>query len=85
MIEDAHAVDPHDVLERSQTTAAVRSALRGMPVDQRDIIILRDMEDLSYEEIAEVMGCSRASVKLRLFRARRRLKERVESLLTARG
>src|SRR5215831_13112939 len=50
MIEDAHAVDPHDVLERSQTSAAVRSALRGMPVDQRDIIILRDMEDLSYEE-----------------------------------
>src|SRR3989442_953496 len=54
-------------------------------LNHRDIIVLRDLEDLSYDEIAEVMGCSRASVKLRLFRARRRLKERVESLLAPRG
>ena len=76
--------DPHMVLERSHDREVLRRALRGLPTDQRDIIVLRDMQDLSYEEIAEVFGCSRASVKLRLFRARRRLKERVESLMTLR-
>ncbi len=76
--------DPHMVLERSEDREVLRRALRGLPVDQRDIIVLRDMQDLSYEEIAEVFDCSRASVKLRLFRARRRLKERVQSLMTLR-
>ena len=76
--------DPHAVVERSHDRQLIRRALRGLPVDQRDIIVLRDMQDLSYEEISEIFGCSRASVKLRLFRARRRLKERVESLMTLR-
>ena len=84
MFDDSTAVDPYKVLEQAETNLLLRTALRGMPVDQRDIIVLRDMEDLSYEEIADIIGCSRASVKLRLFRARRRLKERVESLMTPR-
>jgi RNA polymerase sigma-70 factor (ECF subfamily) len=59
--------------------------LRGMPAPQREIILLHDVEDLSYEEIANVLGCSRTSVKLRIFRARRCLKERVASLMKAKG
>ena len=78
---DTDAIDPHEVAERSQMVAVVRSALKGMPEDQRNIIMLREVEDLSYEEIAEVIGCSRASVKLRLFRARQRLRERVDCLM----
>ena len=41
----------------------------------RSIIILKEVEGFSYEEIAEVLGCSRGTVKSRLFRARERLKE----------
>lgn len=85
MLSDENVVDPQRVLERAQSTQVLYSALRGMPKDQREIIILRDLEDMSYEEIADMLGCSRPSVKLRLFRARRRLKERVESLMTARS
>lgn len=85
MMSDEHVIDPQRVLERSQSSQVLYSALRGMPKEQREIIVLRDLEDMSYEEIAEMLGCSRPSVKLRLFRARRRLKERVESLMAARS
>ena len=84
IMDDGNAIDPHQAAERSQMTDTLMRALRGMPAGQREIIILRDVEDLSYDEIAEVIGCSRASVKLRLFRARRRLRERVESLMSPR-
>ena len=85
MIADDHVVDPQDAVEKSFARRTLYRAMRGMPAEQREIIILRDLEEMSYEEIAEVLGCSRPSVKLRLFRARRRLKERVESLLAVRS
>ena len=82
---DAFAEDPRHIVERSQMTESVFRALKGMPAAQREIIVLHEIEDLSYEEIANVLGCSRTSVKLRIFRARRCLKERVTSLLKAKG
>jgi len=72
---------PQSILERKEMTEIIFKALRGMPPAQREIIVLHEVEDLSYEEIAAVVGCSRTSIKLRLFRARRNLKERVASLL----
>ena len=72
---------PQSILERKQMTEIIFKALRGMPQAQREIIVLHEVEDLSYEEIAAVVGCSRTSIKLRLFRARRSLKERVASLM----
>jgi len=82
---DAFAEDPMHIVARSQMTETVFLALQGMPAAQRDIILLHEVEDLSYEQIANVLGCSRTSVKLRIFRARRCLKERVASLLKAKG
>ena len=78
------AVDPVAAVERAQTRETLLAVLRGMPAEQRDILVLRELEDLSYEEIAEIMGCSRASVKVRLFRARSRFRERVESVMRGR-
>jgi len=72
---------PQALAERKEMTAIIHKALRGMPTAQREIIVLHEIQDLSYEEIAEVLGCSRTSIKLRLFRARRSLKERVASLM----
>lgn len=85
MFADDHVIDPQEAVEKSFARRTLYRALRGMPAEQREIIILRDIEEMSYEEIAEVLGCSRPSVKLRLFRARRRLKERVESLMAVRS
>lgn len=76
--------DPADTLERKDMRAAVHRVLAGLPEAQREIIALRDIEEMSYQEIAAVLGCSVPSVKLRLFRARRGFRDRMESLLKAR-
>jgi RNA polymerase sigma-70 factor, ECF subfamily len=75
--------DPAKQAERNYLRGAVHKVLSGLPEAQRELIILRDLEGLSYQQIADVLGCSVASVKLRLFRARRSFKDRMESLLKA--
>ena len=72
--------DPHAQVVREAETSAVRRAMMALPPTHREIIVLREMEDLSYGEIATALGCSVASVKVRLFRARRLLKQRLIEL-----
>jgi RNA polymerase sigma-70 factor (ECF subfamily) len=76
--------DPALIAERSEITDTIFRALRAMPEAQRVILTLHEIEDLDYEEISGILGCSRTSVKLRIFRARRALKERVSALLQMR-
>lgn len=76
--------DPADALERKYLRQTVHKILGGLPESQRELIVLRDLEGMSYQQIADVLGCSVASVKLRLFRARRGFKDRLESLLKTR-
>ena len=76
---------PEAMAERKEVSAIIRKALSGMPQAQREIIVLHEIEDMNYEQIAAVLGCSRTSIKLRLFRARRSLKERVHSLMGSDG
>jgi len=49
--------------------------LAGLPEDQREILVLRDYVDLSYAEIADVLGIAKGTVMSRLHRARLALKE----------
>ena len=55
---------PHASAERAETVEAVRRAIENLPPDQRDIIRLRDMEGLSYAEIAEILGLEMGTVKV---------------------
>ena len=80
--KSSYGSDPAHEVERKQTTETVHKVLKGLPEAQRELIVLRDLEGLSYQQIAEVLGCSVASVKLRLFRARRGFKDRFESLMS---
>lgn len=73
--------DPAALFERKDLHATLYRVLGGLPEAQRELIALRDLEGLSYQEIAEVLGCSAASVKLRLFRARRSFRDRMEAVL----
>lgn len=82
--DETNVIDPFAIVDRAQTTETLLRVLNGMPMPHRDIIVLHEVEGMSCKEIAEILGCSQASVKLRLFRARRQFKERVESLLKAR-
>ena len=61
------------VLERAEMTACVRSFLEDLSDEYRQVILLHDLEGLTNAEIAEMLGASLATVKIRLHRARRKL------------
>jgi RNA polymerase sigma-70 factor (ECF subfamily) len=73
--------DESSQLERmiaSEQAAIVKEALNNLPPDQKAVFILKTYDDMSYEQMAEVMDCSIGTVMSRLFRARRKLKRALE-------
>jgi RNA polymerase sigma-70 factor, ECF subfamily len=67
------ALDPEERLLQQHTVTLVRAALEQLPVDFREVIVLREIEGLSYKEIAAVAGVPIGTVMSRLARARERL------------
>lgn len=82
-IEDG-AATPFDLLASQELQAAVQAALQQVPHAFRSAVILRDLEGLSYEEVAEVLECSVGTVKSRILRGRRALKDLLDPLLGVR-
>jgi RNA polymerase sigma-70 factor (ECF subfamily) len=74
---------PFEQCAAHETQVAVRRALSEVPPVFRSAVILRDLEGLSYEEIAEVLEVSVGTVKSRIMRGRRMLKEILDPLLHA--
>jgi RNA polymerase sigma-70 factor (ECF subfamily) len=79
-IEDL-AATPFEQFAAHEIQAAVQNALQHVPEVFRGAVVLRDLEGLSYEEIAEVLECSVGTVKSRILRGRRALKDLLEPLL----
>ncbi len=73
--EDPQEPDPAAALERSELREQLTRAIEGLPEDARRIIELREIDDLSYQEIAECLGVPKGTVMSRLHYARRRLRE----------
>ena len=67
------AQSPEEALEKKLTREAVRRGLAQLPEDARQILLLREIQGLSYEEIGETLGLEAGTVKSRIFRARKRL------------
>jgi RNA polymerase sigma-70 factor (ECF subfamily) len=70
--------DAAAALERSELEAALRDAIAALSDERRIVVILRDLEGLSYEEIAEVLAIEPGTVRSRLHRARLDLKSKLE-------
>ncbi|HWD39291.1 MAG TPA: sigma-70 family RNA polymerase sigma factor [Fimbriimonas sp.] len=73
--------DPVGNLEEARRKQALRRALNALPTHHRLMIVLRDVEEREYPDIASFLGCSVGGAKLRVLRARRALKDRIAPLL----
>jgi len=72
---------PESLLASKQIAETVNSAMSGLPEELRNAITLREIEGLSYDEIAEVMLCPIGTVRSRIFRAREAIAEKLRPLL----
>ena len=80
--EDGHQLQPSEnwsetaetVLQRTELTGVVRAAIDQLPDTYREVLLLRDIEELSTEEAAEALGVTPNAVKIRLHRARQALR-----------
>lgn len=66
---------PETLLERKLTREALQRGLNSLPEDQRKILLLREIEGFSYEEIGKILSIESGTVKSRIFRARKKLCE----------
>jgi len=74
-------LSPETLLEQKELAEAIQKAIDELPEDQRVTLVLRDIEGLSYREIARIQGCSVEAVKSRLFRARSTLRKKLRPFL----
>lgn len=72
---------PESILAAKEIAAVVNAAMDDLPVDLRQAVVLREIEGLSYEEIAVAMNCPVGTVRSRIFRAREAISARVRPLL----
>lgn len=72
---------PESLLAAKEIASVVNAAMDGLPEDLKEAITLREIEGLSYEEIAAVMDCPIGTVRSRIFRAREAISAKVKPLL----
>jgi RNA polymerase sigma-70 factor (ECF subfamily) len=82
--EPSDSATPEAVLASKQIAAAVNFAVEALSDDLRQAITLREIDGLSYEEIAEIMDCPIGTVRSRIFRAREAIAARLRPLLDTR-
>lgn len=73
LISRIDGADPLDVMRRQEIAARIRAALDDLPPYHRGVILMREVEGMSYEEMAQAMGVSKGTIMSRLFHARQKL------------
>lgn len=84
VVREEHVVGsdegPRRALESNELGEAILAAMQTLSAKHRTAIVLREFEGLSYEEMAEVMGCSQGTVMSRLHHARKNLQQELERM-----
>ena len=80
---DCAVLNPEVVFERSANVQLLKTAMEELPVEYREVMVLREFEDLSYKEIARMVGVPIGTVMSRLNRARQRLQIRLTEQVDA--
>ena len=81
LVVNSSAPDPAVITQNKELCAIVMELLMKLDEDQRTVIVLRDIESMSYEKISTVVGVELGTVKSRLSRARNNLREMLEAIL----
>jgi RNA polymerase sigma-70 factor, ECF subfamily len=81
-LSDTRALNPEEIVLRDGSVNLVRKAMENLPPNIREILILREIEGMSYREIADIAGIPLGTVMSTLSRARTRLRADLTSLLT---
>ncbi len=79
LLSRLEAADPMAAAERRQLGARIGAALESLPPAHRGVILMREVEGMSYEEMAEAMGVSKGTIMSRLFHARQKLQRALSS------
>jgi len=75
------SLSPERKLDTEEKNALIQEAISSLPVDQRELVVLRDIESLSYAEIVRITGLTMGTVKSKLSRGRRALCEKLRRLV----
>lgn len=67
---------PEEIMTQKQDTSRLQEALRRLPEDKREVLILSRFQNLRYDEIGRILGCEAGAVKVRVYRALKELRER---------
>ena len=78
---DAGSIRPDQIAETREANVAIEQAIEALPLKFREAFLLCEVEGMSYEDAAAVMGCPVKTVSTRLFRARHRFKSLVSRLI----
>lgn len=70
-------------LERQQDAQMLRDAMSGLPIEARELIVLRFMEDMSYADIAKTIGATEAALRGKVFRSLKLLRDALENKFTS--
>jgi RNA polymerase sigma-70 factor (ECF subfamily) len=71
------------VVEKREITQAVRRAVNGLPVELRQVIVMKEFEELTFKEIADTLELPLSTVKSRLYTALKQLQMRLEKFTEA--
>ena len=81
ILRDEHPQDPYEETQSREVGARVTEAINELTPDHKAVILLREVEGLSYEEISRVMQCSKGTVMSRLHYARKKLQKRLKDFV----
>jgi len=77
----AYGNNPHDNLESSELMDNIMAAVDSLPVSQRTVVVLREMQGMRLKEISKILNCSESTIRWRLHYARKKLREKLQVYL----
>jgi RNA polymerase sigma-70 factor (ECF subfamily) len=85
LVSRIDGADPLDVVRRKEIAARIKTALDALPPYHRSVILMREVEGMSYEEMAEAMDVSKGTIMSRLFHARQKMQKALADCYAEQG